>query len=356
MQVRMDLLLIPGGMGGMLVNIAELLHAANTIHGLHHPGTPPPFCWRLLDASGAELDIASGLLPRSPRPVATLPPPQCVLLVPGIWMQNIPQLSQWLRNATAACTLLRSHHAAGGVLAACFNGPALLAEAGVLDGAQATVSWLLAPWFARSYPAVTLQMTQPLVQDERLFCAGAHASQYELTLALIRHFAGEALAQTCANTLLYQPQRSENSGRHLSAPPLLTRDGVVYKARQWLEQHVAAPYSLAATARAAAVSPRTLLRHFQEVCGMSPLDYLHRLRIERAKQLLEVTLLDIPSIMEQCGYQDASAFRRLFRRETGYSPAQHRRAYSVRAPRQWWQVEGAPWADTPTPGAAPDTR
>ena len=49
---------------------------------------------------------------------------------------------------------------------------------------------------------------------------------------------------------------------------------------------------------------------------MTPLNYLHRLRIERAKMLLEVTLHGVESVAEACGYADTSAFRRLFQRET----------------------------------------
>ncbi|VEB42565.1 L-rhamnose operon transcriptional activator rhaR [Chromobacterium violaceum] len=71
---------------------------------------------------------------------------------------------------------------------------------------------------------------------------------------------------------------------------------------------------------------------------MTPLDYLHKLRVERAKLLLEVTTLDLAGIMEQCGYDDPSAFRRLFRRQTGLTPTAYRRAYALRASRQRWRA------------------
>ena len=99
------------------------------------------------------------------------------------------------------------------------------------------------------------------------------------------------------------------------------------------------PYALDAVAQAAAVSPRTLLRHFRQVLGHSPLDHLHRLRCERARWLLETTLEGIPAIAQSCGYADPAAFRRIFTRVVGLSPSAYRQRHALRAPRQRWRVD-----------------
>ncbi|MGO3029979.1 helix-turn-helix domain-containing protein [Pseudomonas helleri] len=161
---------------------------------------------------------------------------------------------------------------------------------------------------------------------------------------LIRHFAGEEMAQIATNGLLYHPMRFEQSGLNFPGISVKTRDSVVFRAKHWLQQHIQTPYSLERVAQAATASPRTLLRHFKEVEGMTPLDYLHRLRVERAKQLLEVTLIDLTEVMEYCGYQDASAFRRLFRRATGVTPSEYRRRYTMRVSSRWWRAD-EPGAD-----------
>jgi len=109
------------------------------------------------------------------------------------------------------------------------------------------------------------------------------------------------------------------------------RDSVVLRARRYLQQHLHEPFDLGKLAAAASTSERTLLRHFTKTVGTSPLQLLHRLRVERACHLLEVSTLSLTTIAEQCGYQDMSAFRRLIRRHTGRPPGEHRRAHSVRA-------------------------
>lgn len=57
---------------------------------------------------------------------------------------------------------------------------------------------------------------------------------------------------------------------------------------------------------------------------MTPLDYVHALRLEEAKQMLETTDLPIDAVANEVGYEDASFFGRLFRRETSLTPGQYR--------------------------------
>ena len=106
-----------------------------------------------------------------------------------------------------------------------------------------------------------------------------------------------------------------------------------------LQAHVGEPYRLRAVAEAAAVSERTLLRHFRQVTGRTPLDYLHMLRVERARMLLEVTLHGTQSIAEACGYSDAAAFRRLFARAMQMSMSEYRQRFALRTRRRYWRME-----------------
>ena len=73
-----------------------------------------------------------------------------------------------------------------------------------------------------------------------------------------------------------------------------------------------------------AVSERTLARKFKASLGMSPLSYLQSQRIARARQLLETSTLALERIVEQCGYEDISSFRKLFARQVGMTPREYR--------------------------------
>lgn len=340
MNIRVDLLHLPDGTNGILFNIIDILRVANQLWRFRHPGQRGVlFRWQIIDAHGAPLPLP-GWLAGSEAPGGPLPPPsRSVLLVPGLMMQNVPDLERQLERAEAARACIARYHAQGRVVATLFNGTALLARCGILAGRRATISWIIANWFATRFPDVQLTMESPVVADAGIFTTCTPAAHYELATELIRHFAGPELAQTVHNVLLHNPMRFEQAGLSITGLSIQTRDSVVFKAKRWLRAHIQTPYQLAAVAAAASVSPRTLLRHFQEVDGHSPLEYLHLLRIERAKQLLEVTLIELAEIMEYCGYHDPSAFRRLFRAATGLTPSAYRRNYTLRANRQFWRAD-----------------
>ena len=68
-------------------------------------------------------------------------------------------------------------------------------------------------------------------------------------------------------------------------------------------------------------------RRFKLATGLALIDYVQNLRIEEAKRLLESSDRAVDDICYETGYEDASFFRRLFRRRTGVAPAQYRRVF-----------------------------
>jgi AraC-like DNA-binding protein len=88
--------------------------------------------------------------------------------------------------------------------------------------------------------------------------------------------------------------------------------------------------SIAELAGHCGTSERSLLRHFRQHYGVSPLAHIQHLRVERAKALLESTLLSFDEIVERCGYSDPSSFRKLFKRATSLTPADYRERFRLR--------------------------
>ncbi|WP_147376850.1 GlxA family transcriptional regulator [Noviherbaspirillum saxi] len=249
----------------------------------------------------------------------------------GLNIESPAHLDETLAASTLEVQLIKARHAAGGIVAAYYSSVALPAAAGVLDGREATITWMLGGWFSHTFPKVKLDMERAITFDGNVLCAGSLDGYIPMALELVRHFLGDELAQTCANVILHDSSRYKQSSLMLSTLAKRTRDGVVFKAKKWLEEHIDKAYDLEAVALASSVSTRTLLRHFQEVVGDSPLGHLQTLRIERARQLLEITVLDLSTVAEKCGYRDTRAFRRLFKSQTGISPAEYRQRYAVSA-------------------------
>ena len=104
-----------------------------------------------------------------------------------------------------------------------------------------------------------------------------------------------------------------------------TSQRFVRRAIAFVQAHYAESISREAIARHIAISPDYLTDCFRQVLGITPMTYLTRYRIQRAKLLLETTELSITQIALETGFSDISHFTRTFKREVGVSPYRYRR-------------------------------
>ena len=83
-------------------------------------------------------------------------------------------------------------------------------------------------------------------------------------------------------------------------------------------------FDLVALASACRTSTRTLGRRFRADLGCSPLQFAHKVKVERPKALLETTRMRVQDIPARLGYVDETTFRTIFTRHTGLTPASYR--------------------------------
>lgn len=199
----------------------------------------------------------------------------------------------------------------------------LLAAAGLLDGRQATTHWALADAFARHYPQVHLRSDLLLTEDGPLFCSGGAQAGLDLCLHLIALHAGEWLAQQVAAAMVIERQR----GTQTRFAPLLphSEDRTLAPLLQWLREHHAEALDLPRLARQAHCSSRTLLRRFRLATGMTPGEYLQRLRISQAQQALAESAQSLEQVACQVGFSDRATFAKRFKQLCGETPGAFRK-------------------------------
>jgi transcriptional regulator GlxA family with amidase domain len=95
----------------------------------------------------------------------------------------------------------------------------------------------------------------------------------------------------------------------------------------WLSAQRESPVSVADLARHAGLEPRTFLRRFVQATGVKPSEYQQRLRVSRARELLEFSRSNIDEIASRVGYDDVAGFRRVFRKVVGLTPSDYRRRF-----------------------------
>ncbi len=195
--------------------------------------------------------------------------------------------------------LLAESFEAGAALAASCASTFLLAEAGLLDGRRATTTWWLAPLFRHRYPRVELVTDRMVVADWPIATGGAAMAQMDLMLAVVGRFAGPGLARTCANYLLLEERRSQ--APFMAITFLARQDPKIAKAEKWVRDNIGRDFAIEELAEAVALAPRTFARRIAATCGVSPIQFVQRIRIETARYLLETTRLSVEEIARQGG-------------------------------------------------------
>ncbi len=132
--------------------------------------------------------------------------------------------------------------------------------------------------------------------------------QYESIVKLLTIFAQHL--SILSNQLVVQNENAE--------PPVIAR------AKEYIQEHFSEDLSLGQVARAVATSPFYFCKMFKRAAGINFTEYLARVRIEKAKNLLLNPNLRISEIAFEVGFQSLTHFNRVFKKILGQSPSQYR--------------------------------
>jgi transcriptional regulator GlxA family with amidase domain len=230
---------------------------------------------------------------------------------------------------------LRREHRQGALVTSVCSGSLVLAESGLLDGRRCTGHWAYLDLFREAYPRIAFD-ARPILdlssEAEGIVTAGGVTSWHDLALHLITRFCGpEHAVQTAKVYLLTRhddgqlPFAAMRDRRNVD-------DAAIRAALAWVDDHVAVPNPVSAMVARSGLTPRTFARRFRAATSRRPIEFVHELRIERARQLLEAGRTAIDDVSAEVGYEDPAFFRRLFHRSTGLSPAAYRRMYAPLRP------------------------
>ena len=108
---------------------------------------------------------------------------------------------------------------------------------------------------------------------------------------------------------------------------LLVEDPVIRRCLAWIDDHIETPNPVTSMVERSGLTLRTFARRFQAATGRRPMEHVHAIRIERARDSLERGDETVDAIGYRVGYEDPTFFRRLFKRTTGLTPAAYRRKF-----------------------------
>jgi len=246
-----------------------------------------------------------------------------------------PDIDEHLARNEAVTPWLRRQFQAGADVASACTGAFILGAAGLLRGRAATTHWAFQPLLAERYPGVRLKPQAVLVDQGRVVTAGGATSFINLTLFLVERLLGPQVAWAASRMFLVDPNKAPQGAYAMFSSQKSHGDTGILRAQELVEADVASVPAVEDLARQVAMSSRTFVRRFHAATGNTPRDYIQRVRVEAAKRLLENGPGSVGEVARHVGYGDVVAFRRLFTRTTGLTPADYRARYGPRSAPAW---------------------
>jgi transcriptional regulator GlxA family with amidase domain len=315
---EIGLVLYPGVQLAAVHGLTDLFGIANRLSSAHRAGTQPALRvthWRAGENGGVLCDYDSA--PGTPaRPETILIPLLLVELPPP---ETTAPLAEWLR----------ARHAAGAVIGSICSGVFLLAQADLLAGRTAATHWSYLDVLAARFPGTRFDVDSRILDHGDIITVGGFMAWTDLGLRLVTRLLGPTIGSETARFLTLEPEPAKPHYLNGFVPKLTHGDAAVLRAQHWLHGMDARRVSLTAMAAQARLEKRTFLRRFANATGMTPLEYCRRVRIARARELLEFSNKTLKEIAWEIGYADAGAFARAFQRAMGRSPRDYRLQYGV---------------------------
>ena len=331
-QAVVHVLALPESSPAVVYGLYEVLHAVGTAW-TQATGQPPaadPFDVHIV-ARARQVPSSLGVPMTAHLVIGDAAVPD-VAIVCDV---NLPAGADPRGRWTDEAAWLRRCQEDGSLVCSVCTGSLCLADAGCLDGMEATTHWVACELFARYYPRVRLQPSRVLLPAgaaHRVVTSGGASSWEDLALYLVARYGGQAEARRIARIFLLG-DRSEGQLPFAFAMARRHDDAAIAEAEAWARAHLTDGNPVGGMASAAGLSARTFARRFRAATGTTALDYVHTLRVEAARQRLETTDEATDDVAAAVGYDDPAFFRRLFKRRTGVSPARYRMRFRRVGPR-----------------------
>jgi transcriptional regulator GlxA family with amidase domain len=209
------------------------------------------------------------------------------------------------------------------------TGAFLLAATGLLKNKSATTHWFVAPLFRTMFPDVVLEDHKVIIDENGLYCSGGATSSMHLGLYLTEKYCGKETANTASRMLLLENKVTYQTRFSIFLPQNQHQDEAIRSSQKAIEEDSEVKWTVERLAGIASLSKRSFIRRFKTATGNTPLEYIQRTNVEKAKRQLESSQDSIERIIYSLGYNDIHSFRKIFTRYTDLTLKEYRDRYGV---------------------------
>lgn len=223
---------------------------------------------------------------------------------------------------------VEEQYKSGAEVASMCTGVFMLAATGLLEGKTCSTHWSVSENFYSLFPNVKLQTDKLITDENGIYTNGGAYSFLHLIIYLIEKQYDRETAVYCAKIFQIDLDRTLQAEFSIFNGHKKHDDDDVLKAQSYLESNYQNKISIDYLSAKLNVGRRNFDRRFIKATGITPLDYLQRVKIEVAKKSFENTRKTVNEIMYDVGYNDTKAFREVFSRITGMSPIDYKSKYN----------------------------
>lgn len=201
-----------------------------------------------------------------------------------------------------------------------------LGEAGLLDGRRSTTHWFFGKELQRRFPRTRVEIDRIFVGDGPIWTSAGMTAGIDLALALVERDVGPAKARAVARAMVVHHRRAGGQSQHSTLLEIDSKSDRIQDALHYARGNLSKPLSVEELAEAACLSPRQFSRVFRRETGMTPAKAVESLRLEAARLMLEQGRLPVETIARADGFGDRERLRRSFLRTYGQTPQSVRNA------------------------------
>lgn len=246
-----------------------------------------------------------------------------------VMVTSIHDIDSFLASDRFLAKWLKKQYDEGATIAGICTGNFLLAEAGLLDGKEATTHWSASAQFKARYPKVKLKPEKLISNHGNLYCSSGKGSATDLVYFLLEKDFGHGLASRTAKFFVHDCRQIPQNADSVDKPVLQRGDSSILKAQEWICRHLSENLTISRLSDISCMSRRTFERRFKSATGDPPRVYIQRLRVEAAKHRLETTDLSFDEISYGLGYQNSGSLRKIFFNRVNLLPSEYRKRFKA---------------------------
>ena len=216
----------------------------------------------------------------------------------------------------------------GAEVASLCIGAFLFASTGLLDGKTCSTHWLHVDEFKKMFPEVNVADEKIITIQNGLYTSGGATAYWSLLLYLVEKYTNREMAIRASKYFLLDISRNSQSPFIIFRGQKEHDDSEILKAQEFIEHNYQDKITIDLLSNKFSMVRRTFERRFKKATNNTVIEYMQRVKTEAAKKQLEHGRKTVNEVMYDIGYNDAKAFRDVFKKITGMSPLDYRNKYN----------------------------